>query len=87
MSLTTTILRKDIRQYRILIGLLTGLLAVLLAVGVRFIGHASSSTPTSRIARASRPRVESFRPAMAITGFPRRAKTGSRRSNSSVSPL
>jgi len=48
MSLTTTILRKDIRQYRILIGLLTGLLAVLLAVRLEVAGGVAPD-PASNI--------------------------------------
>ena len=38
MSITTTILRKDLRQFRILIGLLSGLLAVLVAVRLEWTG-------------------------------------------------
>ena len=38
MSLTTTIFRKDACQFRILIGLLAGLLAVLVAVRLEWTG-------------------------------------------------
>ena len=38
MSMTTAILRKDLRQFRILIGLLSGLLAVLVAVRLEWTG-------------------------------------------------
>ena len=61
--------------------------AVVLAVGTRFIGHASSAMPQSRVTSAARASVDDGSPVSAIRRAPRRRIDSSRRSSSSVSPL
>ena len=52
-----------------------GLFAVVLAVGARLCGHASSDTLTSSTAAAALPSVDCVRPVIAISRMPRRLMT------------
>ena len=58
-----------------------------LAVGARFSGHTSRSTPASSTTSLPRANEESARPTMAMRPVPRRVRWGSTSSNSVVSPL
>ena len=60
--------------------------AVVLAVGARFSGQASSGTVTSRVTVALRARVEAALPVRVISGVPRRFRCGSRNTSSGLSP-
>ena len=60
--------------------------AVVLAVGARFSGQASSATLTSRCALAARARLDFGLPVIAISGTPRREACGISSSTSAVSP-
>ena len=60
---------------------------MVLAVGARPIGHASSATLTSSTTSAARARVDAVSPVSAISGSSMRLMSGSRRTISSVSPL
>ena len=59
---------------------------MVLAVGARLCGQASSGTLTSRPPSAARPSVESVLPAITISGTARRFRCGSSSSSSGVSP-
>ena len=61
-------------------------LAVVLAVGARLRGHASSGTLTSSVTLAARARVESARPHITMSGTARRFRWGSNCTTSGVSP-
>ena len=61
--------------------------AVVLAVGTRFSGQASSDTRQSSVTSAACASVEWQSPVMAISCAPSRLIVSSSRSNSSVSPL
>ena len=61
--------------------------AVVLAVGTRFNGQASSDTWQSSATSAAWPSVDRQSPVMAISRAPRRLIVSSRRRISSVSPL
>ena len=60
--------------------------AVVLEVGARFMGQASSVTPTSTTTSAWRASVEAGVPVRRISGMPSRLIAGSTASTSSVSP-
>jgi hypothetical protein len=60
--------------------------AVVLDVGARFIGQASSATPTSRITSACRASVEVGLPVRRMSCTPSRLMAGSTARTSSVSP-
>ena len=60
--------------------------AVVLAVGARFSGQASSGTLTSIATVEARPSVESTLPTSTISGTARRFRCGSRSTSSGVSP-
>ena len=60
--------------------------AVVLAVGARFSGQASSGTPTSSVTLAARPSVESVLPLITMSGTARRFRCGSSSTSSGVSP-
>ncbi len=60
--------------------------AVVLAVGARFNGQASSATLTSSVTFAARPRVESVLPTRTMSGTASRFRCGSSRTSSGVSP-
>ena len=60
--------------------------AVVLAVGARLRGQASSATLMSRFTEAARARVDRGFPVMAINGSPSRLIRGSRKAISWVSP-
>ena len=61
--------------------------AVVLAVGTRFIGHASSDTRQSSATSAACASVDAVSPVMAISGAPMRFNVSSTCRSSSVSPL
>ena len=61
--------------------------AVVLAVGTRFIGQASSETEQSSTTVAARASVDDVLPVIAMSVAPRRFSVSSRRVSSSVSPL
>ncbi len=61
-------------------------MAVVLAVGVRFRGQASSGTVTSRVTVALRASVDSTLPVRVMSGMARRFRCGSRNSSSGLSP-
>ena len=61
--------------------------AVVLAVGTRFIGQASSETRQSSATSAARASVDLRSPVSAIRGAPMRFSVSSTRVSSSVSPL
>ena len=61
--------------------------AVVLEVGARFSGHASSATETKRCASDARPSVEFASPVMLINGVPRRWIRGSSKTISAEVPL
>ncbi len=61
--------------------------AVVLAVGTRFIGHASSVTLQSSATSAAEASVDAGMPVIAISLAPSRRIVSSRRRISSVSPL
>jgi len=60
--------------------------SVVLAVGARLSGHASSATPTFSTTVAIAPRVECGLPVRAMSGTPRRFRWGSSSTISGVSP-
>ncbi len=65
----------------------TASIAVVLLLGARPSGQASSTGPSSRTTRAARPSVLSARPVMAMIGKPNSASGANSRRISAVSPL